>query len=384
MGAGKIKDADNGAGAFADPDILKNVKKIQFDQHLKLVGDFGYWFRFVKDERLINLTEISGLSNIDTSEVTSMKGMFYASKIKSLDLSSWDTSAVTDMSYMFNGCANLTKIDGVKNLNTSSVTSMKNMFHGDYSLTELDLSHFNTEKVTDMGDMLSYLISLNYLDLSSFDTTQNPNIKNMLANDLTLPVGTIVNGKVVYQYAPGITTLVLGSKTKLSTDVALGQPNPEKTPNKESFINKWRLINNNNEPQLTTAELIQKSQDGSLKPGTYTWKKLVTPPDDADNNYLAPNPVLVEPTNPVENNDENKDKDENNNNGSSTEKTVALMHNAYLYDNTGNRANQIILKIGSKLMTCGKTTISGRNFYVLNDKDNSNIKYTLLPVMLIL
>ena len=407
VGAGTIKGADNDAGAFADPDILKNVKKIQFDQHLKLVGDFGYWFRFVKDERLINLTEISGLSNIDTSEVTSMKGMFYASKIKSLDLSSWDTSAVTDMSYMFtdmfidsddgslniggdfasnaknvkdmtfmfNGCANLTKIDGVKNLNTSSVTSMKNMFHGDYNLTELDLSHFNTEKVTDMVDMLSYLISLNYLDLSSFDTTQNPNMKNMLANDLTLPVGAIVNGKVVYQYAPGITTLVLGSKTKLSTDVALGQPNPEKTPNKENFINKWRLTNNNNEPQLTSAELIQKSQDGSLKSGAYTWKKLVTPPDDTDNNNPAPNPVPVEPTNPVENNDENKDKDENNNKDSSSEKTVLLMHNAYLYDNTGTRANQIVLKIGSQLKTCGKTTISGRNFYVLNDKGNSTIKY---------
>ena len=407
VGAGTIKGADNGAGAFADPDILKNVKRIQFDQHLKLVGDFGYWFRYVKDERLINLTEISGLSNIDTSEVTSMRGMFYASKIKSLDLSSWVTSAVTDMSYMFtdmfidsddgslniggnfasnaknvkdmtfmfNGCANLAKIDGVKNLNTSSVTSMKNMFHGDYNLTELDLSHFNTEKVTDMADMLSYLISLNYLDLSSFDTTQSPNMKNMLANDLTLPVGAIVNGKVVYQYAPGITTLVLGTKTKLSTDVALGQPNPEKTPNKENFINKWRLTNNNSEPQLTTAELIQKSQDGSLKPGAYTWKKLVTPPDDTDNNYPAPNPVPVEPTNPVENNDENKDKDESNNNGSSSEKTVVLMHNAYLYDNTGTRANQIILKIGSKLMTYGKTTINGRNFYVLNGKGNSKINY---------
>lgn len=407
VGAGTIKDADNGAGAFADPDILKNVKRIQFDQHLKLVGDFGYWFRYVKDERLINLTEISGLSNIDTSEVTSMRGMFYASKIKSLDLSSWDTSAVTDMSYMFtdmfidsddgslniggnfasnaknvkdmtfmfNGCANLTKIDGVKDLNTSSVTSMKNMFHGDYNLTELDLSLFNTEKVTNMADMLSYLISLNYLDLSSFDTTQSPNMKNMLAYDLTLPVGTIVNGKVVYQYAPGITTLVLGTKTKLSTDVALGQPNPEKTPNKENFINKWRLTNNNSEPQLTTAELIQKSQDGSLKPGAYTWKKLVTPPDDTDNNYPAPNPVPVEPTNPVENNDENKDKDESNNNGSSSEKTVVLMHNAYLYDNTGTRANQIILKIGSKLMAYGKTTINGRNFYVLNGKGNSKINY---------
>lgn len=31
--------------------------------------------------------------------------------------------------YMFNGCAGLSKIKGIENLNTTSVTSMENMFH---------------------------------------------------------------------------------------------------------------------------------------------------------------------------------------------------------------------------------------------------------------
>lgn len=204
---GTIKGEDENKGAFADQDILKSVEKIEFEQPLKLEGDFQYWFEYVKDpqnQRLTNLTEVSGLDNIDTSKVTNMRGMFYASKITSLDLSTWNTSSVTDMSYMFtdmfsdgndgllnvggnfgtnsknvkdmtymfNGCAGLSKIKGIENLNTTSVTSMENMFHGDYNLTELDLSHFNTENVTNMQDMLSYLVSLDYLDLSSFDTTK--------------------------------------------------------------------------------------------------------------------------------------------------------------------------------------------------------------------
>ncbi|WP_294757360.1 BspA family leucine-rich repeat surface protein [uncultured Lactobacillus sp.] len=226
---GTIKDVDKNEGAFADQDILKSVKRIEFEQPLKLEGDFQYWFEYVKDpqneknQRLTNLTEISGLDNIDTSKVTNMRGMFYASKITSLDLSTWDTSSVTDMgymftdmfsdgndgllnvggkfaatsknvkdmTYMFNGCADLSKIKGIENLNTSSVTSMENMFHGDYNLTELNLSHFNTENVINMQDMLSYLVSLDYLDLSSFDTTKTKNMTNMLANDVSVMIAII-------------------------------------------------------------------------------------------------------------------------------------------------------------------------------------------------
>ena len=51
---------------------------------------------------LTNVTEIEGLSQLDTSKVTSMSQMFAdMSNVTSLDLSGFDTSKVTDMSDMF-------------------------------------------------------------------------------------------------------------------------------------------------------------------------------------------------------------------------------------------------------------------------------------------
>ena len=56
--------------------------------------------------------------------------MFYGcSALASLDVSSWDTSAVWSMSYMFYGCSALASLD-VSGWDTSSVTYMGDMFSG--------------------------------------------------------------------------------------------------------------------------------------------------------------------------------------------------------------------------------------------------------------
>ena len=53
------------------------------------------------------------LSSFDTSAVTSMGGMFdNCDRLTTLDLSSFDTSAVTNMGFMFYNCNNLTTIIG--------------------------------------------------------------------------------------------------------------------------------------------------------------------------------------------------------------------------------------------------------------------------------
>ena len=45
------------------------------------------------------------VSDWDTSKVNNMEGMFYDCKnLKSLDLSGWDTSNVKSMVYMFDNC----------------------------------------------------------------------------------------------------------------------------------------------------------------------------------------------------------------------------------------------------------------------------------------
>ena len=63
-----------------------------------------------------------------------------------------NTSEVTNMAFMFDGCTLLTSID-VSNFNTANVTKMPGMFFGCSSLTSLDLSSFNTSQVTDMTQM---------------------------------------------------------------------------------------------------------------------------------------------------------------------------------------------------------------------------------------
>ena len=77
-----------------------------------------------------SLTDISGLSQLNTSKVINMESMFQNSNsLANIDaLSNWDTSNVTVMSYMFADCDSLTNINGVSNWNTSSVTSIGGIF----------------------------------------------------------------------------------------------------------------------------------------------------------------------------------------------------------------------------------------------------------------
>ena len=101
-----------------------------------------------------NLESITGMSYLNTSEVTNMGYMFPScSKLTSLDLSSFNTSKVTDMRYMFYNCRTLTSLD-VSSFNTSKVTNMCALFLN-CKLTSLDLSGFNTSKVTNMRYMFA-------------------------------------------------------------------------------------------------------------------------------------------------------------------------------------------------------------------------------------
>ena len=74
---------------------------------------------------------------------------------------------------------------------------------------------------------------------------------------------------------------------------------------------------------------------------------------------------------PVPNNkpDNNKEPEQ-----TKSEKVV-LMHNAYLYNSKGQRANGITLGTGSVLDTYGIETINGDQYYVLVDKGANNKKY---------
>ena len=65
----------------------------------------------------------------------------------------------------------LESIKGFEHLNTSQVTDMNGMFNGCDSLTALDISSFDTAKVTNMTEMFEGCESLTDLDLSNFKTS---------------------------------------------------------------------------------------------------------------------------------------------------------------------------------------------------------------------
>ena len=119
------------------------------------------------------------LSGFDTSNVTTMKDMFSGcSFLEGLDLSSFDTSNVTDMNQMFLDCSSLSSLD-LSSFDTSNVTYMYTMFGRCSSLFSLDLSSFDTSNVTDMNQMFGDCSSLSSLDLSSFDTSNVTDMRFM-------------------------------------------------------------------------------------------------------------------------------------------------------------------------------------------------------------
>ena len=127
-----------------------------------------------------NLTTLN-ISNFDTSQVTRMNSMFEgASRLTTLNLSSFDTSKVTNMEAMFGYMYGLTSLN-ISNFDTSQVTNMRDMFSNMRNLTSLNLSNFNTSKVTDMRAMFGYMYGLSSLNLTNFDTSKVTDMNSMFA-----------------------------------------------------------------------------------------------------------------------------------------------------------------------------------------------------------
>ena len=150
-------------------EIYINNKKIEFDYKFKNneKGNIKVIFKFNKlltstNSMFRNCSSLESidLSSFNTSNVHDMSGMFLSSSsLKSIDLSSINTSNVKNMSGMFCLCSSLKSID-LSSLNTSNVNNMSFMFNGCSSLKSIDLSSFNTSNVHDMSFMFSGCSSL--------------------------------------------------------------------------------------------------------------------------------------------------------------------------------------------------------------------------------
>ncbi|MBE6317160.1 MAG: BspA family leucine-rich repeat surface protein [Bacteroidales bacterium] len=152
-----LNTGDNYTGWDTDG-TKSNVTKVVFDPsfaNARPTTTYG-WFYYMQ-----NLQSITGLSYLNTSEVTDMGSTFTnCKKLTSLDVSHFNTSKVIYMNQMFYGCTGLTSLD-LSSFNTSNVTNMRYMFAGSSNLRTIYVgSGWSTAAVTSSGYMFNNCTSL--------------------------------------------------------------------------------------------------------------------------------------------------------------------------------------------------------------------------------
>jgi surface protein len=132
--------------------------------------------RTSKMVNITNKTEIVKL--VWNSPLSSCKNMFNGlTYVYEIDMSGFDSSSVTDSSYMFCNCPSLYTLN-LSGFSTRKVINMDGMFQGTRILYHLDLSHFDTSSVVSMANFF-YACAANPLDVSSFNTTLVYNMERM-------------------------------------------------------------------------------------------------------------------------------------------------------------------------------------------------------------
>jgi len=121
------------------------------------------------------LIKYGHISLWDTSNVTNMSWMFCDAKEFNQDIGKWDTSNVTDMSDMFRGADDFNKDIG--NWDTSNVTNMHCMFCNAKKFNQ-HIGGWDTSKVTDMSSMFWCAEEFNK-DIGKWDTSNVTNMSYM-------------------------------------------------------------------------------------------------------------------------------------------------------------------------------------------------------------
>ena len=170
-----IEDLSNETDLSGKYKSCTNLKSVKLTGIKKEVTDMSNMFNGCG-----SLEDVSGLSDLNVSNVGNMKYMFtYCKSLVDVSaLSKWDVSNVTNMWGMFMGCKSLVDVSGLSKWDVSNVTNMWGMFMHCNSLVDISgLGKWDVSNVKDMGYMFMDCRSL--IDISALGEWNVSNVKNM-------------------------------------------------------------------------------------------------------------------------------------------------------------------------------------------------------------
>ncbi|WP_025870794.1 MucBP domain-containing protein [Enterococcus crotali] len=248
----------------------------------------------------VNLTSIQNIGYLDTSNVTTMRRMFYQNNsIQSLDLSSFNMSNVTNTEFMFGYTNALTSLN-TTGWNTGNITSMEYMFYYT-ALPQLDLSHWDTSKVISMREMFSNAQSLQSLNVATWNTSNVSMMSSMFANDVSLE-SLDLSG---WSTSPSTNIVAIFNNTVSMWKLTL--PNtfdnllisviPE-VPTNSIYTGKWQSVGTGtplipNGQHMLTSDELANTFNGLTMAETYVWQPntrgtVIAQYLDSDGNELSP------------------------------------------------------------------------------------------------
>ena len=119
----------------------------------------------------------SDISKWNVSKVTNMHGMFFQCTNFNADISQWNVSSVTNMTEMFYQCRSFNK--DISQWNVSNVTNMHAMFYGHVNFNA-DISQWNVSNATRTSEMFRGCSNFN-ADLKKWNVSNVTNMSSMFA-----------------------------------------------------------------------------------------------------------------------------------------------------------------------------------------------------------
>lgn len=135
-------------GTYTPSEGFDGFGKVNVDLRGKVkVGTFNVTNSCINSEGIWE-----GARLIDTSECTSFNRIFWQNtKIKKIDISTWNTDKVTNLSGMFGWASAISEIIGIEKLTNIKPTTISQMWNGNRPITVIDFTDWDMSNLTKGG-----------------------------------------------------------------------------------------------------------------------------------------------------------------------------------------------------------------------------------------